>query len=277
MVSRRSSVLPFQRWLGAQRRQRLRLWLTLVRRELEAQYQGSVLGNAWPLLNQLSQLLIYTYIFSMILKTRPALASLGDSTMGYGLWLFSGLLPWIAFTNGFSRAATAVIRQPNLVKKVVFPLGLLPLVDPGVALVESAFGTLVLLAATAIAGVNLQGALWLPLLWLPQFLLTAGLAYLLAGLTVYLRDIPQIVGVSLNLWFYLTPIVYPLTLIPEPLRGWLLTLNPMAQLVELYRSTLFEQQFQSELWFQFTAIALVLFWAGRRCFQRLQPGFSDIL
>lgn len=277
MVPRRSPMFPFQRWLGAQRRQRLRLWLTLVRRELEAQYQGSVLGNAWPLLNQLSQLLIYTFIFSIILKSRPALASLGDSTMGYGLWLFCGLLPWIAFTNGFSRAATAVIRQPNLVKKVVFPLSLLPLVDPGVALVESAFGTLALLVATAIAGVNLQGALWLPLLWLPQFLLTAGLAYLLAGLTVYLRDIPQVVGVSLNLWFYLTPIVYPLSLIPEPWRGLLLTVNPMAQLVELYRGVLFEQQFQGGLWLQFTAIAVILFWLGRRCFQRLQPGFADIL
>ena len=277
MTLLRSQFLPLQRWLGSQRRQRLRLWLTLVRRELEAQYRGSVLGNAWPLLNQLSQLLIYTFIFSIILKSRPGIESLGDSTMGYGLWLFCGLLPWIAFTNGFSRAATTVIRQPNLVKKVVFPLGLLPLVDPGVAMVESIFGTLVLLAATAIAGVSLEGAIWLPLLWLPQFLLTAGLAYLLAGLTVYLRDIPQIVGVSLNLWFYLTPIVYPLTLIPEPWRGLLLKVNPMAQLVELYRTALFEQDLLGGLWLQFSAIAIVLFWLGRRCFRRLQSGFADVL
>jgi len=101
---------------------------TLVRRDLEARYKGSVLGNLWPLVNQLSQLLIYTYVFAIVLKAKLSLAGVPENNFTYGLWLFAGLLPWIAFTGGLTQAASSVISQPNLVKKVVFPLALLPLV-----------------------------------------------------------------------------------------------------------------------------------------------------
>jgi lipopolysaccharide transport system permease protein len=96
---------------------------TLVRRDLEARYKGSVLGNLWPLLNQLSQLLIYTYVFSVVLKVKlHTLKGLPENNFTFGLWLFAGLLPWIAFTGGLMQSAGSVIGQPNLVKKVVFPL-----------------------------------------------------------------------------------------------------------------------------------------------------------
>src|SRR6476619_6226128 len=101
------------------------LLTTLVRRDLEARYKGSILGNLWPLLNQLSQLLIYTYVFSIVLRVRMPLQGLPHN-IAYGLWLFAGLLPWIAFSTGLTQAAGAVINQPNLVKRVVFPLALLP-------------------------------------------------------------------------------------------------------------------------------------------------------
>ena len=101
---------------------------TLVRRDLEARYKGSVLGNIWPLVNQISQLLIYTYVFAIVLKVKLSLHGLPDNNFTFGLWLFAGLLPWIAFTGGLTQSSTSVIAQPNLVKKVVFPLALLPLV-----------------------------------------------------------------------------------------------------------------------------------------------------
>ncbi|HEY9819339.1 MAG TPA: ABC transporter permease, partial [Candidatus Sericytochromatia bacterium] len=165
---------------------------TLVRRDLEARYKGSVLGNLWPLLNQLSQLLIYTYVFSIVLNVKLTLKGLPANNATFGLWLFAGLLPWIAFTSGLTQSASSVLAQPNLVKKVVFPLALLPLVPILSTFIESAFGLMALIVLVALSSNTLHTTLaLLPLVWVPQLLLTAGLGYLVAGLTVFLRDIPQ--------------------------------------------------------------------------------------
>ncbi|HEY9599326.1 MAG TPA: ABC transporter permease, partial [Cyanophyceae cyanobacterium] len=209
---------------------------TLVRRDLEARYKGSVLGNLWPLMNQLSQLLIYTYVFSIVLKVKLSLKGLPANDITYGLWLFAGLLPWIAFTTGLVQASGSVVGQPNLVKKVVFPLELLPLVPIFSALIESSFGLAALIVLAAISSKTLPITLaLLPLLWLTQLLFTAGLGYFAAGLTVFLRDIPQTLGVILNLWFYVTPIIYPASMIPEPWKDWVFRLNPLAVIAETYR------------------------------------------
>jgi lipopolysaccharide transport system permease protein len=101
---------------------------TLVQRDLEAKYKGSILGNAWAILNQLAQLLVYTYLFSIVLKVKLNIRGLPANDFTFGLWMFAGLIPWTAFTAGFMGSATSVISQPNLIKKVVFPLALLPLV-----------------------------------------------------------------------------------------------------------------------------------------------------
>ncbi len=194
-----------------------RLWTkfdllrTLVRRDLEARYKGSVLGNLWSIVNPLSQLLIYTYVFSVILKVKLSLKGLpANENVSFGLWLFAGLLPWIAFSTGLNQSASSVIGQPNLVKKVVFPLSLLPLVPILSAFVESSFGLMMLIFFVALSSGTIHTTLaLLPLVWLPQLLLTAGLGYLAAGLTVFLRDIPQTLNVILNIWFYATPVVYP--------------------------------------------------------------------
>ena len=201
----------FRRWLA-----KFDLLRTLVRRDLEARYKGSVLGNLWPLVNQVSQLLIYTYVFSIVLKIKLSLkTALPANDFTFGLWLFAGLLPWIAFTSGLLSSATSVIGQTNLVKKVVFPLALLPLVPILSSFIESSFGLTVLILWVAVTTKTLPTTLaLLPLVWLPQLLLTAGIGYLAAGLTVFLRDIPQTLGMILNFWFYLTPIVYPASVIP---------------------------------------------------------------
>jgi lipopolysaccharide transport system permease protein len=198
------------RTINGGRRTKLNLLATLVRRDLEAQYKGSILGNLWPLLNQLSQLLIYTYVFSIVLKVKLNLAGFPEnSDITFGVWLFAGLLPWSAFTSGLIKSGVSVVGQPNLVKKVVFPLGLLPLVPILTAFIESSLGLAALIVIVAVSSQKLNATLCLlPLVWIPQLLLTAGLGYLTAGLTVFLRDIPQTLGVILNFWFYLTPIVY---------------------------------------------------------------------
>lgn len=250
-----------------------------MRRDLEARYKGSVLGNLWPLLNYTSQLLIYTYVFSIVLKVKLSLKGLPPNNLTFGLWLFAGLLPWIAFTSGLIPATGSVVGQPNLVKKVVFPLGLLPLVPILSAFIESAFGLIALIVLVAVTSQTLHTTLaLLPLVWLTQLLFTAGLGYLAAGLTVFLRDVPQTVGIILNLWFYLTPIVYPMSAIPAQWRGWVFWLNPVAAIAEVYRDLVLvgEVRHWGE-WGAASAVSLLLFYIGLKCYRKLRPAFADVL
>ena len=253
---------------------------TLVRRDLEARYKGSVLGNLWSLVNPLSQLLIYTYVFSVILKVKLSLKGLpANDNVSFGLWLFAGLLPWIAFSTGLLQSASSVISQPNLVKKVVFPLSLLPLVPILSAFVESSFGLMMLIFFVALSSGTLHTTLGLlPLVWVPQLLLTAGLGYLVAGLTVFLRDIPQTLNVILNIWFYATPVVYPATSIPESWQSWVLWLNPLAAIVEIYRDFVLvgEVKHWGELGVAST-ISVIIFFVGISAYRRLRPAFADVL
>jgi lipopolysaccharide transport system permease protein len=252
---------------------------TLVRRDLEARYKGSVLGNLWPLLNQLAQLLIYTYVFSIVLKVKLTLKGLPDNNLSFGMWIFAGLVPWIAFSSGLVQSANSVVMQTNLVKKVVFPLSLLPLVPILSTFIESALGLAVLILLVAVTSHTLHPTLaLLPLVWIPQMLLTAGLGYLAAGLTVFLRDIPQTMGVILSLWMYLTPIVYPASAIPKGWRDWIFWLNPMTAIVEVYRDLVLEGQVKHwGEWGVSSLIAVVVFCIGFWCYKRLRPAFADVL
>jgi len=257
----------------------LDLLKTLVQRDLEARYKGSILGNLWPLIHQLSMLLIFTYVFSIVLKVKLSLKGLPDNDLTFGLWLFAGLIPWIAFISGFTQAASSVINQPNLVKKVVFPLELLPLVPIFAAFVESSVGLMLLILLVGISTQMIHSTLWLlPLVWFPQLLLTAGLGYLVAGSSVFLRDVPQTLGVLTNLWFYLTPIVYPISAIPEPWQNWLLWLNPLAAIAEVYRDLVLvgEVKHWGE-WGIASVVAIAVFYLGQKCYQKLRPAFADVL
>jgi lipopolysaccharide transport system permease protein len=252
---------------------------TLVRRDLEARYKGSVLGNLWPLVNQLSQLLIYTYVFAIVLKVKISLHGLPENNFTFGLWVFAGLLPWISFTGGLTQASNSVINQPNLVKKVVFPLALLPLVPVFSTFIESAFGLVALIFFVALTTHTLHSTLaLLPLVWFTQLLLTTGLGFLFAGLTVFLRDIPQTLGIFLNILFYMTPILYPATSIPESFREWVFWLNPIATISQIYRDILLGGEIKHwNEWGVSTVVSTIIFWLGLSVYKKLRPAFADVL
>jgi lipopolysaccharide transport system permease protein len=268
--------LPFLKgqWL------KLELLVLLVQRDLSARYKGSILGNLWPLFNQLSQLLIYTYVFSVVLQVKLSLpGQQKDNPLAFGLWLFAGLVPWLALSTGLAAACISITSQPNLVKKVVFPLALVPLVPIGVAFLESTFGLMLLLVfiALLLGKVHLTLVL-LPLVWGVQLLLTAGLAYWAAGLTVFLRDIPQIVGMALNLWFYVTPIIYPVDLVPEAFIRWVVWFNPMTAIVDMYRDMIVIGKINH--WEELGASLLIsslILTSGVWVYRKLRPGFADVL
>ncbi len=261
---------------------KLDLLKTLVQRDVAARYKGSILGNGWSLVNQLVQLLVYTYVFSVVLQVRLSLKGMDEritgNTLFFGLWLFAGLIPWIAFTSGFGQATAAVFNQANLVKKVVFPLTLLPLVPIFTAFVDSLLGFVLLVVGVGlIVGVVHATILWMPLIWVPQVLFTAGLGYLMAGFSVFIRDIPQTVGIVLNLLFYLTPVMYPLEKIPEPFLS-IAWCNPITAVITLYRDCILQGELTHwvELGYLWT-VALATFWLGSTVYRRLSPAFADVL
>jgi lipopolysaccharide transport system permease protein len=270
--------LPLSRGL----RFKLDLLKTLVQRDLAARYKGSILGNSWSLVNQLVQLLVYTYVFSVVLQVRLSLKGMDEgmtsNTLFFGLWLFAGLIPWIAFTSGLGQATASVFNQANLVKKVVFPLTLLPLVPIFTAFVDSLLGFMLLIVGVGLIVGKVHGTiLWMPLIWVPQVLFTAGLGYLMAGFSVFIRDIPQTVGIVLNLLFYLTPVMYPLEKIPEPFFA-IAWCNPITAVITLYRDCILQGSLThwvelGYLW----AIALATFWLGSSIYRRLSPAFADVI
>jgi lipopolysaccharide transport system permease protein len=259
---------------------KLALLRTLVQRDMAARYQGSILGNLWPLLHQIAMLLIYTYVFSIVLQVKLSLRGLpADSSFVFGLWLFAGLIPWIAFSSGLAQASNSVINQPNLVKKVVFPLSLLPLVPILSSFLESTFGLMTLIVFVAFLNNTIHATLLLlPLVWLPQLMLTAGLGFATAGLTVFIRDIPQTLTVLLNLWFYATPVIYPAELIPQPFQSWVFWLNPLAAIAEMYRDTILigEVTHWGE-WGVATLISAVVFLGGFWGYRKMKVAFADVI
>lgn len=204
----------------------------LVRRDLQSRYAGSFLGFFWSFVHPLWQLALFTFIFSGILRVPlPA-----QGTERFAVFLFAGLLPWLAFQETLMRATTSISDNAALVKRVSFPSELIVLSIAAASLVQQAVAALVF----AVVLVGLGEMSWSTLPWLiPALLLqaplTVGLGLLLAAIHVFLRDTAQGVAMVLSGWFYLTPIVYPAQLVPETWRHWL-DLNPLTALVGLYRT-----------------------------------------
>ena len=213
---------------------------TLVLRELRARYRGSFLGFLWSFLNPLLLMLVYALVFSVYLRVPME---------GYAVFLFSGLLPWLWFSSSLGHAAGVIVSSGALVKRVLFPAEILPLVSVLANLINMLLSLPLLFVFLLVFGIRPHGVLaFLPLLLLLQLLLTTGLALALAALNVRLRDVEQILTNGLTLLFFLSPILYPVTTVPTtvrlgeafdlPLRP-LYFLNPIAGLVQSYQNIFF--------------------------------------
>jgi len=195
---------------------RFDLVMSLAKRELAARYKGSILGILWAVLNPIVMIAIFTFIFAGIFKARfPGSSSQWD----YALYLFCGLLPWNAFQESLQLSSTTIVAHANLVKRVVFPLETLPVSQSLAMIANQMFGTAALLIAGVIIRHELHATvLLLPVLLIPQLVATLGAAWLLASFGVFVRDIVQGLTLVLMAWMYLTPIIYPESLVPERYR-----------------------------------------------------------
>ncbi len=248
---------------------------SLVRRELSNRYRGSFIGLAWSIITPAVMIVIFTIIFSGIFKARFGSKS---GHFSFAVYLFCGLLPWIAFSEGIQRATSSIVENVNLVKRVVFPIEALPVNVALAALIQQLLGTVVLLVANLILEQALHlTVLLMPLLLIPQFLATIGLGWLMASLGVFIRDMPQLNQLLLMAWLYLTPIFYPEDIIP-PQYHWLINFNPMAPLIRSYRRILLEGLLPDWRGLSFTlAFAVVSFLFGYWWFERTKKAFADIL
>lgn len=253
-------------------RQNLFLLRELVKRDFQGRYAGSLLGFFWSFLQPLWMLGLFTFVFSTVMKVAPT----GTHTGHFGTFLFCGLLPWMALQEGVLRGSTAITDNASLVKKLRFPAEILVLATALAALLHEGIATLLFLLVLASLGELSWRGLPLLIVALPlQLALTLGLAWLLSTVHVFFRDTAQLIGMILTGWFYFTPIVYPLDLVPARFRVWI-QLNPLTPLVGLYR-----QAFLGGAPVGIVSVAgLTIFVsllaaAGLLFFRRLKPAFVD--
>jgi lipopolysaccharide transport system permease protein len=248
---------------------------TLVRREILSRSRGSFGGALWTILNPLLLMITYFYVFGIVLKARFAN---DPSPASFALYFLAGMLPWIAFSEAVGRAPGVLIEYRSLIKKLVFPIETLPVNLVFSGLVGEAFGLALFTLACLVIRHRLPWTLiYLPLLVIPQMIFTAGLCWFLSALGAFLRDLTQIIGFVLTVWFFITPICYPETQAPGAARA-LLTKNPIYILVRGYRAIFLESRAPD--WRSlgaFTAVSIVLAVLGHAWFYKLRKTFVDVL
>jgi lipopolysaccharide transport system permease protein len=248
---------------------------SLKKLEILARYRGSVLGLLWAFLTPLAMIAIFTLVFAGIFSAR---FGSNDSHWNYAVYLFCGLLPWMMFQDTIQQSATTIVAHANLVKRVVFPLETLPVSKALAAIGSQLFGTIALVIAATVIQREIHPTLLLfPLLLIPQFLFTLGLAWLIASLGVFLRDIAQGITLLLMVWMYLTPIIYPESVVPERFK-MLINLNPFTSLVRNYRRLFLEglgPDWMSLAYF--SVVAMIVFVFGYWWFARTRKNFADVI
>lgn len=249
----------------------------LLRREIYSRYRGSALGLLWSLATPLIMLAIYTFVFQFIFKSRWTDGA-GETTLNFAIVLFLGLTIHAVIGEVLTKSPTLITSNPNFVKKIVFPLELLSYVTLLNAIVTFliSFGLLLIFIFIELQKVPLT-ALFLPLILLPYFILLLGLSWFLAALGVYLRDIQQIVGTLSTLLLFLSPIFYSINILPENLQS-LIFLNPLSFIVESARTVLIYGKLPDFIGLGiYSLVALVIALMAYRFFQKVRPGFADVL
>lgn len=254
------------------------LILVLVQREVIGRYRGSMMGLLWSMINPLLMLLVYSFVFTVVFKARWPSNSGADQPGQFAVALFVGLIVHGIFAEVVNRAPGLVLANVNYVKRVVFPLEILPVVAMGSALFHATVSAVVLVVGLfVLRGVMPPTALLFPLVLLPLMLMTMGFAWGLAALGVFLRDVGQIVGTFTSVLLFLSPVFFPISAVPAFLQPWM-QLNPLTFVIEQARAVLiFGQPLHWEGWVTYSLASIVVAWGGYAFFQKARNGFADVL
>ncbi|WOD40410.1 ABC transporter permease [Nodosilinea sp. E11] len=248
----------------------------LIKRDVLGRYQGSILGIFWSFFHPLFMLAVYTFVFSIVFQARWG--SSDGSRAEFALVLFSGLIVFNFFAECINRSPTLILSNSNYVKKVIFPLEILPCVAIGSAMFHSLVSlTVWLFGYVILFGFPSVTALLLPIVVLPLIFLTTGLSWFLSSLGVYLRDVAQVVTILTTVLMFLSPIFYPASAIPDSAKP-LLLINPIAPALEQVRGILMWGELPSiQSWLYYLAGSTIVAWLGFAWFQKTRKGFADVL
>ena len=254
-------------------------WLIkyLAQRQWARSYQSSYLGFVWAFLSPLMMVALLTLVFSELLGIRFREVT-GDSALNFGLYLYCGLIPFLAYSQALTQGVNVIRRNSNLVQGVVFPLEILPVTTVITSLIQSMFGVGALMLVLMALEHRLHWtALLLPLVIVPQLLFTLGLCYLMAVAGTYVPDIRETLRALVRATFFITPILWPPERVPEDLR-FLVNYNPLAVLVESYRRLILDGELpNAEAAVYFSLFAAVLFVVGLTVFIRFKDNFADLI
>ena len=249
----------------------------MTKREVVGRYKGSVMGLAWSFFNPVFMLVVYTFMFSVVFKARWGVEG-EDSKALFAVVLFVGTIVHGLFAEVLNRAPSLILSNVNYVKKVVFPIEILPVISMAAALFHSMISLCVLLIAFVIfKGYLHWTTVFIPLVLLPFVILTLGFAWLLASLGVFLRDVGQVIGIVIMVMMFLAPVFYPVTAVPEQFRPFIMA-NPLTFIIEQAREVLIWGHAPNWLGLGiYTVAATVVAWAGYALFQKTRKGFADVL
>lgn len=253
------------------------LILRMARRELESRFRGSRLGLAWVVLQPLLMLAVYTFAFGVVLKARWG-QDASDSPWDYAIFLFAGLLVFNVFAEVVSRAPTLMLENIGYIKNIVFPIEIIPVTNIIVAIFNFVVGFVILfLLHLAVRGLPSLTTLLIFLPVIPLILFTAGLAWFLSALGVYIRDLRQIVGILLTTVMFLSPLFYPLSILPEGIR-FFIALNPLASIIESMRDLVFFGRLPEWHTYLIGLVAsIAVAWLGFAWFVKTRRGFADVV
>ena len=243
---------------------------SLVKKDLRGRYKASVLGFLWTFINPLLQLVIYTIVFSVIMRS---------GIENFYLFLFVALVPWLFFSSCLQSGATIVVNNQDLVKKIYFPRIVLPISYVTSSFVNMLLSFIVVFAVLIFSGygMNFFALLYLPLVMIIEYILSLGIALISSACTVYLRDLEHILGIVGMAWMYLTPVIYPPELVPEKYQ-LIFNLNPMTSIIEAYRDILYyKTPPQMETLLLAMVLGVVVVFIGSFVFNKLQKGFIEEL
>jgi ABC-2 type transport system permease protein len=249
----------------------------MTQREISRSYQGSYLGLVWAFLSPLLMVVLLTVIFSEVIGIRFREVT-GDSSLNFGLYLYCGLIPFLAYSQAVSQGVNVVRRNRNLVQGVVFPLEILPVTTVIASLVQSVVGVGAVMIVLALLEHQVHWTVvLLPLVLVPQLLFTMGLCYLMAVAGVYVPDVRETLKAVVRATFFITPIIWPVSRVPEDWR-FLVDYNPLAILVESYRNLILEGELPSGMSYSyFFLLGLALFILGLVVFTRVKHRFADLI
>lgn len=256
-------------------RHRELIW-SLIKRDFIGRYKGSFIGLVWSLLNPLLMLAIYTFVFSVVFKARWGTD--GGAEINFGIFLFSGMIIHGLFSECLNRSPALITSQPNFVKKVVFPLEILPWMALGSAILHFLVSFAVLVVFCIVFGAQIQlGILLVPLVLLPLMLTILGLSWLFASLGVYLRDLSQVIGMLTTVALFLAPIFYSIEALP-PLYQSIIVWNPISlPVIQLRDVMILGKPLDWSAWGLSLLVGSLVCYLGFIWFQKSRKGFADVL